>query len=354
MNARILSNRIGPSTPASSGVPPTMAAIVQRRYGSTDALQLTADAETPAPGDHEVLVEVRAAAVDRATWHLMAGQPYVLRAAFGLRWPKMPIPGGSVSGVVAQVGHSVERFAVGDRVFGFAQGAYAEYAVGAESKLALVPDDLAFASAASVPDSGVTALQAVTEVAHVAAGDSVLIIGASGGVGSFATQVAVGIGAHVTGVCSTAKIDFVLALGAARVIDYEHETIESDGTTFDVVIDIGGNTSLRRLRRVMKEDGTLVIVGGEGGGKWIGGTDRQLRALALSPFVKQRLTTFIATEHLSGLDRLAEMIATGAVVPAVTRRFALSDVPQAIDDLVAGRIAGKAVIIVGGVEADVS
>jgi NADPH:quinone reductase-like Zn-dependent oxidoreductase len=252
------------------------------------------------------------------------------------------------------VGERVERFAVGDRVFGTGRGAFADYAAAAEDKLAPIPSGLDFAAAAAVPDSGLTALQAVTAVGQVAVGQSVLIIGASGGVGSFATQIASNIGAHVTGVCSTAKAELVSSLGATRVIDYTRTTIESDGTKYDVVIDIGGNTSLRRLRNVMEPHGTLVIVGGEGGGRWFGGTDRQLRALAWSPFVEQRLTTFIVTEHHAGLDELAAMLAAGTVVAAVTRRYALADVPTAIDDLVAGRIAGKAIIVIDDRVTDVS
>ena len=340
-----------PSAP--QHVAPTMRAIVQRTYGSTDTLHHTT-AETPTPRDTEVLVAVSAAAVDRGTWHLMAGRPYAARLAFGLRRPKTQIPGRSLAGTVVRVGAEVERFVVGDRVFGTGRGAFADFATAGEDTLALIPSGLDFAAAAAIPDSGLTALEAITDVAQVAAGQSVLIIGASGGVGSFATQIASNIGAHVTGVCSTAKAELVRSLGATRVIDYTRTTIESDGTTYDVIIDIGGNTPLRRLRKVMEPDGTLVIVGGEGGGRWLGGTDRQLRALAWSPFIGQRLTTFIVNEHHSGLDELSAMSAAGTVTVAVTKRYALADVPTAIDDLVAGRIAGKAVIVLDDLVADVS
>jgi len=343
------------TTSTSPRVPPTMRAIVQRRYGSTDALHHTITA-TPAVRDGEVLIAVSAAAVDRATWHLMTGRPYAARLAYGLRRPKTPIPGCGLAGTVVEVSGQVERFDVGDRVFGIGRGAFSEYATAAEDQLALIPNGLDFEAAAAVPDSGLTALQAVTEVAQVAVGQSVLIIGASGGVGSFATQIASNIGADVTGVCSGAKAELVRSLGASRVIDYQRAAIESEGTNYDVVLDIGGNTPLRRLRNVMQARGTLVIVGGEGGGRWFGGADRQVRALAWSRFTTQRLTTFIATEHHEGLDTLARMLADSSVVSAVTRRCALADAPRAIDDLVAGRIAGKAVIVIdhGIIDHDVS
>jgi NADPH:quinone reductase-like Zn-dependent oxidoreductase len=333
------------TTRTAGPVPSTMRAVMQRAYGSTDALHYTVTS-TPAPRDNEVLIAVSAAAVDRATWHLMTGQPYAARLAFGLRKPSTPIPGRSLAGTVVEVGQQVQRFAVGDRVFGVGRGAFAQYATAAEDQLSEIPSGIEFAAAAAVPDSGLTALQAVVDVAQVAPGDSVLIIGASGGVGTFATQIASNIGADVTGVCSTAKTDLVGSLGANRVIDYTRATIESEGTDYDVVIDIGGNTSLRRLRNVMQPRGTLVIVGGEGAGKWLGGTDRQLRAIVWSRFVEQRLTTFIATEHHEGLDTLAAMLADGSVVAAVTQRCALADVAQTIDDLAAGRIAGKAVTVI--------
>lgn len=331
---------------------PTMEAIVQHRYGTTDTLRHTTVLAPPI-GDHEALIAVGAAAVDRATVHLMTGRPHVLRAAFGLRRPKTPIPGCSAAGTVIQVGGRVTRFAVGDRVFGTSRGAFAQYATAHEDKLAQVPDVLDDASAAAVPDSGLTALRAV-DVAQIEVGRSVLIIGASGGVGSFATQIASLLGAEVTGVCSTAKVEFVRSLGAARVIDYQRDALDADGERYDAVIDIGGNTSLHRLRRVLKRDGRLVIVGGEGGGKWFGGTDRQLRALALSPFVSQRLTTFVVSEHHGGLDTLVPWLENGSLVPAVTKRYALADAGVAIDDLVAGRIAGKAVVMVACAETSAS
>ena len=341
------------ATPTPHLVPSTMRAIVQRRYGSTDTL-LHTTAPTPTVRGADVLIAVSAASVDRGTWHLMAGRPYAARLAFGLRRPKAQIPGRSLAGTVVQVGDSVERFVVGDRVFGTGRGAFADFATASEDALALIPTGLVDTAAAALADSGLTALQAITRVAQVVAGQSVLIIGASGGVGSFATQIASNIGADVTGVCSTTKVELVRSLGATRVIDYTRTPIDSDDTRYDVVIDIGGNTPLRRLRKVMEPHGTLVIVGGEGGGRWLGGTDRQLRALAWSPFIDQRLTTFIATEHRGGLEELAAMSVAGTVTAAVTKRYALADVPTAIDDLVAGRIAGKAVIVVDDLVADVS
>jgi NADPH:quinone reductase-like Zn-dependent oxidoreductase len=228
-------------------------------------------------------------------------------------------------------------------VFGTGGASFAEFAVARPDKLARMPGNLSFEQAAAVPVSAVTALQALRDHGRVQAGQHVLIVGASGGVGTFAVQIAKAFGADVTGVCSTAKVDLVRSIGADRVIDYSHADITDGGERYDLVLDIGGNRPLSQLRRVLTRDGTLVIVGGEGGGRWTG-IDRQLRAIASSPFVRQRLGTFVAKENAADLDALRALIETGAVTPAVDRVVALQEVPDAIRDLTAGRVRGKIVV----------
>jgi NADPH:quinone reductase-like Zn-dependent oxidoreductase len=329
----------------------TMKAVVRDRYGSADVLELR-DVEVPQPGEGEVLLAVRAAGLDRGAWHVMAGMPYLMRlAGFGVRKPKQAGLGSDVAGVVEEVGAGVTGLGPGDAVFGTcgpASGAasFAEYAVARPDRLARMPENLSFEQAAAVPVSAQTALQALRDRARVRAGQSVLIIGASGGVGTFAVQIAKAFGADVTGVCSTSKVDLVSSLGADRVIDYTREDITDDGRRYDVVLDIGGNRPLRLLRRALASDGTLVFVGGEGGDRWTGGLDRQIRAMALSPFVGQRLGTpwFIADENSTDLDALRRMIEAREVKPAISSVVELRDVPRAIRDLVAGDVQGKVVI----------
>ncbi len=324
----------------------TMNAVVQRSYGSAATLQHETVAVPQAAAD-EVLIEVHAAGVDRGVWHLMTGLPYVVRlVGYGLTKPKQPVPGLDVSGRVVAVGSDVTRFDVGDEVFGIASGTYAEYAVAKEKKLSLKPENLSFEHAAVAAISGITALQALVDVGDLQPGQKVLVIGASGGVGSYATQLAKALGAEVTGVASAAKANLVRTLGADHVIDYR-ETDYLDGTSrYDLIIDTGGRNPLRKLRRALTSGGTLVIAGGEGGGRLTGGSGRQIRAKLLSPFVSQRLTTFISEEHHRHIDRLAEYLGTGAVVPAVGERYALDGVAAAITDLSAGKAAGKSVIVV--------
>lgn len=329
----------------------TMRAVVQDRYGGPDVLRI-ATVDRPRIGDDQVLVEVHAAGVDRGVWHLMTGLPYVVRlAGYGVRRPKHPVPGLDVAGRVAAVGAAVTRFRPGDAVFGIADGSYAEYAAADEAKLALAPPSLTLAQAAAAPVSGITALQALTDVGRLRVGQRVLVLGASGGVGSHAVQLAVALGAEVTGVCSAAKAGMVRALGAARVIDYATDD-PFDGTArHDLIIDAGGRNGIARLRRALTPRGTLVIVGGEGGGRVTGGAGRQLRALMLSPLVRQRLTTFVSAEHHTFIDRLAAHISSGAVVPVVDRRFGLEEVPDAMRRLEAGDTSGKSVIVVRDDEA---
>lgn len=321
-----------------------MKAIVRDAYGSADVLELR-DVDRPVVGDGEVLLQVRAAGVDQGVWHLMAGLPYPIRlAGYGLRAPKNPVLGADVAGVVEAVGNGVTRFRSGDEVFGIAKGSYAEYARASEDRLAPKPANLSFEQAAVVAISGLTALQGLRDHAKVRPDQKVLIVGASGGVGTYAVQVAKVFGAHVTGVCSTAKVDLVRSLGADHVIDYTREDFADGPQRYEVILDIGGNASLSRLRRALTPKGTLVIAGGETDGRWLGGTDRQLRALVLSRFVGQKLGTFVSRENHGDLIVLKELIEAGKVTPVVDRAYPLSDVPDAIRYLREGRARGKVVI----------
>lgn len=321
-----------------------MRAAVRDRYGPVEAVQLR-EIAAPAIGDAEVLVRVRAAGVDRGVWHLMTGRPYPLRlAGFGFRAPKNPVLGGDLAGVVEAVGKRVTRFHPGDEVFGLAEGTFADYARASEDKLARKPASLSFEQAAAVPTSGLTALQALRDQGHVQPGQKVLIIGASGGVGTFGVQLAKAFGAEVTGVSRTTKVDLVGAIGADHVIDYTREDL-AGGRRYDVILDIGGNRPLFQLRRALAPKGTLVIVGGEGGGRWFG-MGRQVRALAISPFVSQRLTMFITSQRYQDLFVLTELIEAGKVTPVVDKVFPLVEAPQAIQYLEDGRARGKVVITI--------
>jgi NADPH:quinone reductase-like Zn-dependent oxidoreductase len=324
-----------------------MRAVVQHRYGSPDMLT-NAMIQRPEIASDEVLIDVAAAGVDRGVWHLLTGRPYLVRlAGYGIFKPKNPVPGLDVSGRVVAVGDDVRRFHIGDEVFGIASGAYAELAAAKEEKLAHKPSNISYEEAAVAAISGITALQALTDVGRVQAGESALVIGASGGVGTYAIQLAKALGVTVTGVASVAKADLVSSLGADHVIDYKAEDYLDGQDQYDLIIDIGGLNSVSRLRRALKPGGTLVIVGGEGGGSITGGIGRQMRAKMLSPFVSQRLTFLISTEHYSYMERLARFMEEGEVTPAVRRRYGLDEVAEAIADLEAGRTWGKSVIVMG-------
>ena len=321
-------------------------AIVQDEYGTApeEVLRLEEIAR-PVIADDEILVRVRAASVDRGTWHLMAGLAYPIRlAGFGLRRPKALNPGRSLAGTVESAGQAVTGFEPGDEVYGTCDGSFAHYARARASRLAPKPANLSFEQAAAVPVSALTALQAVRDHAKVQAGQKVLIIGASGGVGTFAVQIAKAFGAEVTGVCSTAKTDLVRAIGADHVIDYTRDDFADAKHRYDVILDIGGNSRLSHLRRALTARGRLVIVGGENGGRWLGGTDRQLRALLLSPLVSQKLGTFIASENAEDLEVLRDLIESGKVAPVIDRTYPLSETPAAIRHVMAGRARGKVVI----------
>ena len=324
-----------------------MKAIVQREYGSTDTLTL-AEINIPEIGSGEVLIAVHAAGVDRGVWHLMTGLPYLVRlAGYGVTRPKSSVPGFDVAGRVVAVGETVKRFEVGHEVFGIAAGSYAEYAVAAESKLAHKPSNVSYEAAAAAAISGITALQALTDVGHVEAGQSVLVIGASGGVGSYAVQLAKALGAIVTGVASATNLDMVRSLGADHVADYRESPYLSGQKRYDLIIDTGGRNPVRALRKALTDEGTLVIVGGEGGGRVTGGIGRQVRAAVVSLFVRHRLAMFISKEDYRCIERLARYMADGEVTPAIGRRYTLSEVPTAIEDLASGMASGKSVIVIG-------
>lgn len=323
-----------------------MKAIVQDAYGSTNVLRAT-EIDRPEIAANEVLVDVEAAGMDRGTWHVMAGKPYLMRViGFGFRRPKNRVPGLDVAGTVVTVGSEVTGFKTGDEVFGMSRGSFAEYAAVREDKLAHMPANLSFEQAAVVPISGGTALQAVRDSGRVETGQKVLIIGASGGVGTYAVQLAKALGAEVTGVSSTAKVDLVRSIGADHVIDYTSEDYLDGANRYDVIVDIGGNNSLSRLRRALTPKGTLVIVGGEEGGNVTGGFGRSIRALVLSLFVGQRLTMLSSKERSTDLETLRPYLESGQVTPVIDRTYTLTDVPDAMGHLEAGHARGKIAITV--------
>ncbi|MER6827358.1 NAD(P)-dependent alcohol dehydrogenase [Streptosporangium sp. NPDC000563] len=316
-----------------------MRAIVQDEYGPPHTLSL-GEVPTPTPGADDVLIRVHAASVDYGVWHIMTGLPLVARPGFGLRRPRNRVPGMDVAGVVESVGANVTAFRPGDEVYGEATGAYAQFALARPAKLARKPANLSFTEAAAVPTSGVTALRALGQVT---VGEKVLVIGAGGGVGSFATQLATAVGAHVTAVCSTAKADLVRSLGARAVIDYTREPLTG---TYDLVVDIAGIRPLPLLRGLLTERGRLVVVGGEGGGRWFGGLGRMLTVRLITPFTRQRLDALIALTRTADLDTLRDLIEAGTVRPAVGRTYPLAETSTAVSDLATGNAPGKLVITI--------
>jgi len=320
-----------------------MRAVIRDAYGSVDVLRLGEIAK-PVAGEGEVLVRVNAAGVDQGVWHLMVGMPYVMRlVGFGLRAPKNRLLGYDVAGRVEAVGSNVDRFRPGDEVFGTCRGSFAEYATTSADWLDSKPDSVSFEEAAAVPISGYAALNAVRRHGRVRHGDRVLIIGAGGGVGTFAVQIAKADGAEVTGVASTGKIELVRSIGADHVIDYTREDFADGRTRYDVILDIAGNRPLSQLRPALTPRGTLIIVGAENAGNWLG-IRRQLRAAALSPLVRQKLSFFISKERREDLEELRKLLETGAIRPRVDRTFRLDEVPQAIRYLRDSRPGGKIVI----------
>jgi NADPH:quinone reductase-like Zn-dependent oxidoreductase len=333
------------ATPATPEVS-TMRAIVQDVYGEAKDVLRVAEIDRPSMGDDEVLVRVHAAGVDRGTWHIMAGLPYPVRLfGYGLRAPAYRVRGREVAGRVEEIGRAVTTLQVGDEVFGIAEGSFAEYAPARADKLARKPANLTFEQAAAVTISALTALQGVRDRGRVQPGQRVLVIGASGGVGTFAVQIAKAFGAHVTGVCSTSKVDMVRSLGADHVIDYTAGDTEG-GHRYDVIIDTGGHRPLRRLRRSLTPRGTLVIVGSETGGRWLGGFDRTIRAMLLSPFIRQTLAPLANSENAADLVVLTELVQSGKVTPVIDRTYPLEEVSTAIERMQAGQARGKLVVSV--------
>ncbi len=323
-----------------------MKAIVQDTYGSPDVLELR-DIDKPAVGADDLLVRVHAAGVDPGVWHLMTGLPYLVRMmGFGLRAPKDRVRGRDVAGHVEAVGKNVTQFQRGDEVFGICEGSFAEYACARADRLALKPANLTFEQAAAVPISGLTALHGLRESGQVQAGQKVLIIGAAGGVGTFAVQLAKAFGAEVTGVCGPDKLDLVRSIGADFAIDYTREGFTDGARCWDLILDTAGRRPLSQLRRALTPKGTLVMVGGEGGGRWLGGFERQLMAPLLSPFMGVRLIGLMPMERQEDLQFLRELIEAGKVTPIIDRTYPLSEVPEAIRYLEKGHARGKVVITV--------
>ncbi|MFI6339949.1 NAD(P)-dependent alcohol dehydrogenase [Streptomyces sp. NPDC050535] len=322
-----------------------MKAIVQDAYGSADLLELR-DIDRPAPRDDEVLVEVRAAGVDPSVWHLMTGRPLVARAAFGVRRPRNPVRGWDGAGRVETVGAKVTAFKPGDEVFGNCDGSFAEFARAKAKRLVLKPPGLTFEQAAALPVSGMTALQALSGRSRPAPGDQVLVIGASGGVGSFAVQLAAMYGAVVTGVCGPTGTDFVRSLGATHVLDHTHEDITAGPHRYDVIVDCAGQRPLPLLRRVLAPRGTLVMVGGEGGSAFFGGMSRELRASLLSPFVGQNLRNLVSLPRHEDLLTLKNLAEEGKITPAIDRTYPLAEAADAVRHLEKGHPRGKLVLTV--------
>lgn len=329
----------------------TMTAVVHDRYGTSDVVRI-ARVGIPRPGSDDVLVRVHAAGVDRGTEHLLTGKPYAVRLATGLRRPKNPVLGRDVAGTVVEVGASVTGFAPGDEVYGIAPGSFAEYAVAPAHKLAHKPAHLTFAQAAVVPVSACTALQALTDVGRVEPGQKVLVIGASGGVGSYAVQLAKTFGAEVTAVASGVKSGFVAGLGADHVLAYERDDFADGTRRYDLILDIGGGSSPTRLRRALEPRGTVVFVGSENGGS-LTGMGRQMRGVVLSLVVRERFAVLMAKERAGDLERLAEQFAACRVVPGLDRSFPLARARDALRLLESGKVRGKVAVVVPHVFAPV-
>jgi len=325
-----------------------MKAIVQDVYGPADVLQLR-DIDRPSPGDGEVLVQVRAAGADPGVWHLMTGVPYLMRViGFGFRRPKLPVRGLALAGVVAAAGPGMTRFKPGDEVFGICRsGSFAEYAVARADRLVPKPASLSFEQAAALPVSALTALQAVRNQANVQAGQRVLIIGAGGGIGTFAVQLAKERGASVTGVCGPAKSDLVRSIGADDVIDYTREEIDRGGARYDVIIDISGSRPLSLLRRALAPHGIIVLTGGDRYDRPVlTGMSRQLRAPFLSMVTGRRLRAFLARENAADYQALAQLAESGAITPVIDRTYPLADAAEAIRHIATGHATGKGVITI--------
>ena len=324
-------------------LPTTMRAAYRLAYGSAAEVVVDTVAR-PEPGPDEVLVRVAAAGLDRATLHLLDGKPYVARLALGLRGPRRTILGQQVAGEVVAVGANVADRTVGDRVFGTAAGSFAEYAVAKATTLARTPEDVTDDEAATFGVSGITAHEAVVDRGQAGPGKDVLVLGASGAVGTYAVQLATHLGGHVTGVCSAAKLDFVKGIGAERAYDYRTSVLADMGTAFDVIIDIGGNRRLRDLRSALTPDGTLVIVGGEGGGPLLGGIHRNVLAGLTNLVTRQRLEWFVSTPTTARCTQLAELVSNGSIHPPMDRIVGLDGLRAGIESMQQGALRGHVVV----------
>ncbi len=320
-----------------------MRAIVQDRYGPPDVLELR-EVERPAVGAGDVLVRVHAASVNPQDWHLMRASPFIVRAwGNGLRVPNNPIRGTDAAGRVEEVGESVTRLQPGDEVLGWCEGAFAEYVSAGESHFVPKPAGLSFEAAATLAMGGCTALQGLRDAGGLQAGQEVLIIGAGGGVGTYAVQIAKALGAVVTGVCSTTKVDLVRSLGADHVVDYTREDFTRGEERYDLILQLAGTASPSACRRALTPNGTLILSSGEGR---FAGIDRIVRALATSPFVRQRLRTFMTKETNDDLVTLVGLVEAGKLAPVIDRTYPLRDVPEAISHVEEGHARGKVVITV--------
>ena len=323
-----------------------MRAIVYHEYGSADVLGLH-EIDRPVVEDDEVLVRVRAASANPADWHFMRGLPFIMRPQAGLGKPKNSVLGRDVAGQVEAVGKDVTRFRPGDEVFANVEmGGFAEYTCVSEGSLVLKPANLTFEQAAAVPLAALTALQGLRDTGQLQPEQKVLIIGASGGVGTFAVQLAKSFGAHVTAVCSTRNVELVRSLGADHVIDYTQEDFTQSGQAYDLIFQLAGTRSPSDCRRALTSKGTLVLSSGESDGRWIGPVDRIIKAALLSPFVSQRLGSFLAKPNRDDLQFLKELIEAGELTPVIDRTYSLSEVSEAIRYLEAGHARGKVVITV--------
>ena len=322
-----------------------MKAIVQDSYGSAAVLE-TRDIDPPAIGQREVLIRVRAAGVNPADWAVMSGLPYIARPVYGLRRPKNIVRGTDVAGLVEAVGPGVTRFRPGDEVFGWSSGSFADFAAAAEDGLALKPANLSFEQAAAVPMAGLVALQAIRDHGKVQAGQKVLINGASGGIGTFAVQIAKAFGAEVTGVCSTRNVDLVRSIGADHVIDYTREDFTRSGERYDFVLDNVANRSLTELRRVLAPTGTLVPNGGGFDHRWIASGGRLVRAFVMFRFGRQTLGNFLVSPNHEDLIVLKNLTERGAVTPVMDRSYSLSEAAEAIGHVGQGHARGKVAISV--------
>jgi len=322
-----------------------MKAIIYHQYGSPDVLQLQ-DMDKPVVRDDAVLVRIRAAAANPYDWHFMRGEPYFMRLFIGLRTPKANGLGVDFAGQVEAVGKDVTQFHPGDEVFGVCNGAFAEYLCTPENELALKPTNLTFEQAAAVPLAAVTALQGLRDTGQLQPEQKVLIIGASGGVGTFAVQIAKVFGAHLTGVCSTRNLELVRSLGADHVIDYTQEDFTQSGQKYDLIFQLAGTRSPSHCRRALTSKGRLVLSSGDSDGRWIGPIDRLIKAAALSPFVSQTLSSLNTKRSKKDLPYLTELIEAGKVTPVIDRTHSLGEVPEALRYLEQGHARGKVVITV--------